>query len=116
VVLRISVSFSLASTLFSRSFIDQTAGRAGLHTYGVLVGATGVGHNTPYNGVIDAGADAAVMIEIRRDLVGDWVRLIRTLSAMPMPSVLRRMEERRIKAASSRQSDPWSRLTKGELN
>jgi N-formylglutamate amidohydrolase len=46
-----------------------------------------VGHNTPYSGVIDAGAAAAVMIEIRRDLVSDWARLTRTLSTMPMPSV-----------------------------
>ena len=49
-----------------------------------------VGHNTPYAGVIDAGAAAAVMIEIRRDVVGSpshgsrWRCLIDTLSAMPV--------------------------------
>jgi predicted N-formylglutamate amidohydrolase len=48
-----------------------------------------VGHNTPYVGVIDAGAKAAVMIEIRRDIVGlpgvdpKWQRLIAALSTMP---------------------------------
>ena len=49
-----------------------------------------VGHNTPYVGVIDAGASAAVMIEIRRDIVGQpgadpkWQRLIAALSTMPV--------------------------------
>jgi predicted N-formylglutamate amidohydrolase len=49
-----------------------------------------VGHNTPYMGVIDAGASAAVMIEIRRDIVGQpgtdakWSRLISALSKMPI--------------------------------
>lgn len=50
-----------------------------------------VGHNTPYAGVIDAGAKAAVMIEIRRDAVGrpsakdtKWQRLIATLSTAPL--------------------------------
>ena len=49
-----------------------------------------VGHNTPYVGVIDAGAKAAVMIEIRRDVVGipgqdpKWQRLIAALSTMPI--------------------------------
>jgi N-formylglutamate deformylase len=49
-----------------------------------------VGHNTPYVGVIDAGAKAAVMIEIRRDIVGTpgadpkWQRLIAALSTMPI--------------------------------
>jgi len=50
-----------------------------------------VGHNTPYEGVIDAGARAAVMIEIRRDVVGQpngadpkWKRLIDALRSMPM--------------------------------
>jgi N-formylglutamate deformylase len=48
-----------------------------------------VGHNTPYVGVIDPGAKAAVMIEIRRDIVGlpgvdpKWQRLIAALSTMP---------------------------------
>jgi len=48
-----------------------------------------VGHNTPYAGVIDAGAVAAVMIEIRRDVVGNpgsdprWLRLIAALRSMP---------------------------------
>lgn len=49
-----------------------------------------VGHNTPYAGVIDAGARAAVMIEIRRDVVGtpgiapEWRRLIGALQNMPL--------------------------------
>ena len=49
-----------------------------------------VGHNTPYVGVIDAGASAAAMIEIRRDIVGQpgadpkWLRLISALSTMPI--------------------------------
>ena len=49
-----------------------------------------VGHNTPYVGVIDAGANASVMIEIRRDIVGVpgadpvWQRLVNALSKMPM--------------------------------
>ena len=50
-----------------------------------------VGHNTPYVGVIDAGASAAVMIEIRRDVVGQpngadpkWKRLIHALRSMPV--------------------------------
>ena len=49
-----------------------------------------VGHNTPYVGVIDAGAKAAVMIEIRRDVVGipgqdpKWLRLIEALRTMPV--------------------------------
>jgi N-formylglutamate amidohydrolase len=49
-----------------------------------------VGHNSPYAGVIDAGAMAAVMIEIRRDIVGvpghdpQWCRLIDALRAMPL--------------------------------
>lgn len=50
-----------------------------------------IGHNTPYAGVIDAGAKAAVMIEIRRDVVGQpeatntkWERLIEALRSMPV--------------------------------
>lgn len=49
-----------------------------------------VGHNSPYSGVIDAGATQAVMIEIRRDVVGTpgddpkWLRLISALTAMPI--------------------------------
>ena len=49
-----------------------------------------IGYNTPYEGVIDAGAKAAVMIEIRRDVVGipnadpKWQRLIAALSTMPI--------------------------------
>ena len=49
-----------------------------------------VGLNTPYSGVIDAGAKAAVMIEIRRDAVGipgkdpRWQRLIAALRDMPL--------------------------------
>lgn len=49
-----------------------------------------VGHNTPYVGVIDAGATAAVMIEIRRDIVGtpdgcpQWERLVNAMSDMPL--------------------------------
>ncbi len=34
-----------------------------------------VGVNRPYGGVIDAGADAAVMFETRRDMLGDTVAL-----------------------------------------
>lgn len=52
-----------------------------------------VGHNTPYQGVIDAGAKAAVMIEIRRDVVGQpsgkdpkWERLVNALRSMPVES------------------------------
>ncbi len=51
-----------------------------------------VGLNTPYAGVIDAGAAAAIMIEIRRDIVGDpsgcekWLRLGACLSSMPFPA------------------------------
>lgn len=47
-----------------------------------------VGNNTPYSGVVDAGARAAVMIEVRRDVVGlpgddpQWRRLIATLRDM----------------------------------
>jgi N-formylglutamate amidohydrolase len=46
--------------------------------------------NSPYAGVIAAGASAAVMIEVRRDLVGKpgadqrWQRLISALSTMPI--------------------------------
>jgi N-formylglutamate amidohydrolase len=50
-----------------------------------------VGHNSPYAGVIDAGAKSAVMIEIRRDVVGlpakhdpKWRRLIEALRSMPL--------------------------------
>ena len=49
-----------------------------------------VGHNSPYSGVIDAGAAQAVMIEIRRDVVGTpgddlkWLRLISALKTMPI--------------------------------
>ncbi len=50
-----------------------------------------VGLNTPYAGVVDAGAAAAVMIEIRHDLMGPlphgpgWERLRTCLSQLPMP-------------------------------
>ena len=50
-----------------------------------------VGHNTPYAGVIDAGASEAVMIEIRRDVLGTpgtrpgWRNLVETLKKMPLP-------------------------------
>lgn len=49
-----------------------------------------VGLNTPYSGVIDAGARAAVMIEIRRDVVGSpagdpqWRHLIEALQNIPL--------------------------------
>jgi N-formylglutamate amidohydrolase len=49
-----------------------------------------VGHNTPYAGVIDAGVKAAVMIEIRRDIVGQpggssqWQKIITALATMPV--------------------------------
>ncbi len=48
-----------------------------------------VGINTPYAGVIDAGSTAAVMIEIRRDVIGNpsgcekWRQLSNCLSSMP---------------------------------
>lgn len=50
-----------------------------------------VGLNTPYAGVVDAGAAAAVMIEIRRDVIGPlphgpgWERLRSCLARLPMP-------------------------------
>ena len=50
-----------------------------------------VGRNTPYVGVIDAGASAAIMLEIRRDVLGSpedaaqWNRLVRALTDMPFP-------------------------------
>lgn len=51
-----------------------------------------VGINSPYAGVIDAGADAAVMIEIRRDILGkpgseQWSRIVEALTAIPWPCV-----------------------------
>lgn len=52
-----------------------------------------VGHNTPYSGVIDAGAQAAVMIEIRRDALGEprsspaWSRLVDALAHIPLPTL-----------------------------
>ena len=51
-----------------------------------------VGHDTPYAGVIDAGSKYAVMIEIRRDILGapaeqqKWQRVVNALSSMPMPN------------------------------
>lgn len=49
-----------------------------------------VGINTPYQGVIDAGSKFAVMIEIRRDIIGvpndkNWNKLKLCLSGMPLP-------------------------------
>jgi len=50
-----------------------------------------VAENAPYVGVIDAGADAAIMIEIRRDILGmgpgsgEWSRLQEALAKMPPP-------------------------------
>ena len=49
-----------------------------------------VGLNTPYQGVIDAGSKFAVMIEIRRDIVGvpddkKWDKLKSCLAGMPQP-------------------------------
>lgn len=50
-----------------------------------------VGFNTPYAGVIDAGAAAAVMIEIRRDVLGigpgspEYQRLAEVLRRAPPP-------------------------------
>ena len=49
-----------------------------------------VGFNTPYTGVIDACASAAIMIEVRRDMIGDplvdekWQKLAHCLSQMPV--------------------------------
>jgi N-formylglutamate amidohydrolase len=51
-----------------------------------------VGENTPYAGVIDAGAACAVMIEIRRDILGNkhgtsgWQRLAKALARIPLPN------------------------------
>lgn len=48
-----------------------------------------VGLNRPYSGVIDAGAAAAVMFEIRRDMLGNgpgspqWARLVGALRSAP---------------------------------
>jgi N-formylglutamate amidohydrolase len=53
-----------------------------------------VAENAPYAGVIDAGADAAIMIEIRRDMLGmgprsdTWSRLQKALGQMPIPNIL----------------------------
>ena len=50
-----------------------------------------VAENAPYAGVIDAGADAAIMIEIRRDMLGtgpgtvEWARVVTALRHMPHP-------------------------------
>lgn len=50
-----------------------------------------VAENTPYSGVIDAGAEAAIMIEIRRDMLGtgpgtaEWARIVTALATMPNP-------------------------------
>ena len=54
-----------------------------------------VGQNTPYSGVIDAGAVNAVMIEIRRDVLGAgprsrlWNKLVGSLRSMPLPGTYR---------------------------
>ena len=54
-----------------------------------------VGFNTPYAGVIDAGAAAAVMIEIRRDMLGtgpgspEYMRLAEALRRAPSPELSR---------------------------
>ena len=51
-----------------------------------------VGFNTPYAGVIDAGAAAAIMIEIRRDVLGigpgspEYQRLAEVLQRAPPPT------------------------------
>jgi N-formylglutamate amidohydrolase len=53
-----------------------------------------VAENAPYAGVIDAGANAAIMIEIRRDMLGvgprsdKWSRLQEALGQMPIPNIL----------------------------
>jgi len=47
--------------------------------------------NAPYAGVIDAGAEAAIMIEIRRDMLStgpgsvEWTRMMAALATMPNP-------------------------------
>jgi N-formylglutamate amidohydrolase len=54
-----------------------------------------VGFNTPYAGVIDAGAAVAVMIEIRRDVLGtgpgspEYQRLAEALQRAPAPDLNR---------------------------
>ena len=51
-----------------------------------------VGQDTPYAGVIDAGSKYAVMLEIRRDILGSpddekkWRRMVEALSNMPIPA------------------------------
>ncbi len=47
--------------------------------------------DTPYEGVIDAGANSAVMIEIRRDVLGEpssagWMKIVGCLKKLPMPT------------------------------
>lgn len=61
-----------------------------LRTHFTRLGFT-VAENAPYAGVIDAGAAVAVMIEIRRDMLGEgpgsaaWNRILNALSTMPVP-------------------------------
>ena len=50
-----------------------------------------VGINTPYSGVIDVGSKYAIMLELRRDIVGTpdsgktWDKIVKALANMPMP-------------------------------
>ncbi len=54
-----------------------------------------VAENAPYAGVIDAGARAAIMIEISLDMLGtglksaEWQRILTALREMPHPSCAR---------------------------
>ena len=54
-----------------------------------------VAENAPYAGVIDAGAEAAIMIEIRRDMLGrgpgtaEWARIVTALRDLPHPLLAR---------------------------
>jgi hypothetical protein len=67
-----------------KEYLDCVEGRVISSINGCVMGMRG------YVGVIDAGAKAAVMIEIRRDIVGHpsssskWKRLIAALCTMPV--------------------------------
>lgn len=68
--------------LSPRSWVDNLRGHFETHGFEV-------GENTPYAGVVDAGASAAVMIEIRRDILSSpadrprWLHIVTALSGLP---------------------------------
>lgn len=80
---RPEIDIGFTEGLSSRSWIRALTEHFRKHGYEV-------GHNTPYVGVIDVGAQEAVMIEIRRDIVGqpgsdpNWQRLISAMSTIPI--------------------------------